>query len=76
MFYSYRKNKRKTIGSRNKSYSKNKRKIIKIEIKDIVKIIEIRNKIHYFISNIKIFNFFFNFIEVFLSLYSVLVIHY
>ena len=41
MFYSYRKNKRKTIESRNKSsYSKNKRKIIKIEIKDSVKINE------------------------------------
>ena len=46
MFYSYRKNKRKTIESRNKSYSKNKRKMIKIEIKDSVKIIENRNKIH------------------------------
>ena len=35
-FYSYRKNKRKQIESRNKSYSKNKRKIIKIEIKYII----------------------------------------
>ena len=35
-FYSYLKNKRKTIESRNKSYSKNKRKMIKIEIKYII----------------------------------------
>ena len=39
--------------------------MIKIEIKDSVKIIENRNKIHYFVSGIEIFNF-----------YPVLVIHY
>ena len=48
--------------------------MIKIEIKDIVKIIENRNKIHYFVSGIEILNFYFNFIEFFLSLYPVLVI--
>ena len=68
MFYSYCKNKQKTIESRNKSYSKNKRKIIKIEIKYSVQIIENRNKIHYFVSGIEIFNLYFNFIEFFLSL--------
>ena len=56
----------------------------KIEIKDSVKIIENRNKIHYFVSSIdiyiyiyrlNIFNFYFNFIELLLSLYPVLVIH-
>ena len=41
MFYSYRKNKRKTIESRNKSYSKNKRN---------------RNKIHYFVCGISLIN--------------------
>ena len=41
--------------------------MIKIEIKDSVKIIENRNKIHYFVSGIEIFNFYFNFIEFFLS---------
>ena len=45
--------------------------MIKIEIKDSVKIIENRNKIHYFVSGIEIFNFYFNFIELFLSLYPV-----
>ena len=50
--------------------------MIKIEIKDSVKIIENRNKIYYFVSGIEIFNFYFNFIEFFLSLYPVLVIHY
>ena len=45
--------------------------MIKIEIKDSVTIIENRNKIHYFISDIEIFNFYFNFIEFFLSLYPV-----
>ena len=50
--------------------------MIKIEIKDSVKIIENRNKIHYFASVIEIFNFYFNFIELFLSSYPVLVIHY
>ena len=49
--------------------------MIKIEIKDSVKIIENRNKIYYFVSGIEIFNFYFNFIEFFLSLYPVLVIH-
>ena len=34
------------------SYSKNKRKIIKSEIKFSVKIIENKNKIHYFVSGI------------------------
>ena len=48
--------------------------MIKIEIKDSVKIIENRNKIHYFVSGIEIFNFYF--IELFLSCYPVLVIHY
>ena len=52
------------------------KKIIKIEIKDSVKIIENRNKIYYFLSDIEIFNFYFNFIEFFLSLYPLLVIHY
>ena len=53
--------------------------MIKIEIKDSVKIIENRNKIHYFVSgicDIEIFNFYFNFIELFLSCYPVLVINY
>ena len=50
--------------------------MIKIEIKDSVKIIENRNKIHYFVSGIEILNFYFNFIELFLSCYPVLVIHY
>ena len=50
--------------------------MIEIKIKDSVKIIENRNKIHYFISGIEIFNFYFNFIEFFLSVYPVLVIHY
>ena len=45
--------------------------MIKIEIKDIVKIIENRNKIHYFVSGIEIFNFYFNVIEFFLSLYII-----
>ena len=45
--------------------------MIKIEIKDSVKIIENGNKIHYFVSGIEIFNFYFNFIEFFLSLYPV-----
>ena len=49
--------------------------MIKIEIKDSVKIIENRNKIHYFVSGIEIFNFYFNFIEFFI-LYPVLVINY
>ena len=40
--------------------------MIKIEIKDSVKIIENRNKIHYFVSGIEIFNFYFNFIEFFI----------
>ena len=43
--------------------------MIKIEIKDSVKTIENRNKIHYFVSGIEIFNFYFNFIELFLSCY-------
>ena len=47
-----------------------------MEIKDSVKIIENRNKIHYFLRGIEIFNFYFNFIEFFLSLYPVLVINY
>ena len=47
--------------------------MIKIEIKDSVKIIENRNKIHYFVSGIEIF--YFNFIEFFI-LYPVLVINY
>ena len=42
-----------------------------MEIKYNVKIIENRNKLHYFVSGIKIFNFYFNFIELFLSLYPV-----
>ena len=50
--------------------------MIKIEIKDSVKIIENRNKIHYFVSGIKMINLYFNFIEFFLSLYPVLLIHY
>ena len=75
MSYSYRNNKRKTIESRNKSYSKNKEND-QNKIKASVKIIENRNKIHYFVSDIEIFNFYFNFIEFFLSLYPVLVIHY
>ena len=50
--------------------------MIKIEIKYNVKIIENRNKIHYFISGIEIFNFYFNFIDLLLSLYPILVIHY
>ena len=75
MSYSYRNNKRKTIESRNKSYSKNKEND-QNKIKASVKIIENRNKIHYFVSDMEIFNFYFNFIEFFLSLYPVLVIHY
>ena len=47
-----------------------------MEIKDSVKIIENRNKIHYFVSGIEIFNVYFNFIEIFLSLYPVFVINY
>ena len=47
--------------------------MIKIELKDSVKIIKNRNKIHYFVSGIEIFNFYFNFIEFFLSLYPVFV---
>ena len=50
--------------------------MIKIEIKDSLKIIENRNKIHYFVSGIEIFKLYFNFIEFFFSLYPVLVIHY
>ena len=50
--------------------------MISIEIKDSVKIIEIRNKIHYFVSGIEIFNLYFKCIEFFLSLYPILVIHY
>ena len=46
--------------------------MIKIEIKDSVKIIENRNKIYYFVSGIEIFNFYFNFIECFLSVYPVI----
>ena len=49
--------------------------MIIIEIKDSVKI-ENRNKVHYFISGIEIFNFYFNFMEFFLYLYPVLVINY
>ena len=45
--------------------------MIKIEIKDSVKIIENRNKIHYCVSGIEILNFYFNFIEFFLSLYPI-----
>ena len=48
--------------------------MIKIEIKDSVKIIENRNKIHYFVSGIEIF-ISINFIEFFLSCYPVLVIN-
>ena len=50
--------------------------MIKIEIKYSIKIIENRNKIHYFVSGIEIFNFYFNFVEIFLSLYpkSVIII--
>ena len=44
-------------------------KLSKIEIKDSVKIIENINKIHYFVSGIEILNFYYNFIELFLSLY-------
>ena len=47
--------------------------MIKIEIKDNVKIIQNRNEIHYFGS--EIFNFYFNFIEFFLYLYTVKVIN-
>ena len=50
--------------------------MIKIEIKDSVKIIENINKIHYFVSGIEIFNLYFNFLEFFLSLYPILVIYY
>ena len=50
--------------------------MIKLEINDSVKIMENRNKIHYFVSGIEIFNLYFNIIEFFLSLYPVLVIHY
>ena len=49
--------------------------MIKIELNYGVKIIENRNKIHYFVSGIEIFNFYFNFIEFFI-LYPVLVINY
>ena len=49
--------------------------MIKIEIKDNVKIIENINEIYYFVSDIEIFSFYFNFIEFFLSLYTVIVIH-
>ena len=49
--------------------------MIKIEIKDSVKIIENRNKLHYFVSGIEIFNFYFNFIEFFI-LYPVLGYNY
>ena len=49
--------------------------MIKIEIKYSVKIIKNRNKIHYFVSGIEIFNFYFHFIEFFI-LYPVLVINY
>ena len=50
--------------------------MIKIEIKYSIKIIENRNKIHYFVSGIEIFNFYFNFVEIFLYLYpkSVIII--
>ena len=37
--------------------------MIEIEIKVIIKIIENRNKINYFVSGIEIFNFYFNVIE-------------
>ena len=50
--------------------------MIEIEIKDSIKIIENRNKINYFVSGIEIFNFYFNVLEFFLSLYPVLVTHY
>ena len=50
--------------------------MIKIEIKDCVKIIENINKIHYLVSGIDIFNFYFNLVEIFLYLYPVLVINY
>ena len=63
----------KLIKNRNKRYSKNKRQIIEIEIKDSVQIIENKNKVHYFVSGIQIFNFYFNFIEFFLSFYPVLI---
>ena len=49
--------------------------MIKIEIKYSVKISEYRNEMHYFVSGIEIFNFYFNFIELFLSLYPVIVIN-
>ena len=45
--------------------------MIKIVIKDSVKIIENRNKIHYFVSGIEIFNFYFNFIETTLEFYRI-----
>ena len=63
----------KLIKNRNKRYSKNKRQIIEIEIKDSVQIIENKNKVHYFVSGIQIFNFYFNFIEFFLCFYPVLI---
>ena len=44
--------------------------MIKIEIKDSIQIIENRNKIYYFVSCMEIFNFYFNFIEVFLPCFS------
>ena len=50
--------------------------MFKIEIKDSVIIIENRNKIHYLVIGIEIFNFYYNFIEFFLSLYPVSVIHF
>ena len=34
--------------------------MMEMEIKDRVKIIENRNKIHYFVCGIEIFNFYFN----------------
>ena len=49
--------------------------MIKIEIIYSVKIIENRNEIHYFLSGIEIFNFYSNFIELFLYLYPVKVIN-
>ena len=52
----------------NKLYIKNKRKIIENRKKDRVKIIENNNKIHCFVNGIEIFNFYFNYIEFFLSL--------
>ena len=63
------------------SYRKNKRKIIKIEIKDSVKIIENRNKINYFVSALTCHDamaskYSIYTLEFFLSLYHVLVIHY